>query len=449
MYQTPVGNCEHYNTIYRYCHAELALLFPSLYSRIANQLELEAILDANATPTNHTSPESTGRIARTSAYYVAFVALGSVAAALGPTLPGLAEHTQTHLSEISLLFTANALGYLAGSFQGGRLYDRVPGHPVMATMLITVAAMLVLAPLISLFWILFGAFLILGAAQGALDVGGNTLLVWVHRDKVGPFMNGLHFFFGLGAFLSPIVIAQAVLMSGDIIWAYWALALLTLPAFVWLLRLPSPSIQRSSQNGQNRQVNNRLVALLALFFFLHVGAEVSFGGWIFTYAVEKNLANETAAAYLTSAFWGALTLGRLLAIPIAARFRPSTMLLANLVGCVTSLGVILLWSNSLGAIWLGAFGMGISIASMFPTSISLAERRMPITGQVTGWFLVGASIGGMSLPWAIGQLFESSGPQAVMLFILADIVLALVVFALVKRWSEGRRSPKQAALLEP
>jgi fucose permease len=319
----------------------------------------------------------------------------------------------------------------------------------MVTMLIVMAAMLALAPLISLFWLLFAVFLILGTAQGALDVGGNTLLVWIHRDKVGPFMNGLHFFFGLGAFLSPIIIAQAVLMSGDIIWAYWALALLTLPVFAWLLRLPSPPIRGSSKNGQDRQVNHRLVALLALFFFLHVGAEASFGGWIFTYAVEKDLANETTAAYLTSAFWGALTLGRLLAIPIAARFRPSTMLLANLVGCVVSLGVILLWPNSLGAVWLGAFGMGISIASMFPTSISLAERRMPITGQVTGWFLVGASIGGMSLPWTIGQLFESSGPQAAMLTIMADMILALVVFALVKRLSEGRRSPKQAAPLEP
>ncbi len=52
-----------------------------------------------------------------------------------------------------------------------------------------------------------------------------------------------------------------------------------------------------------------------LFFFLYVGAEVGFGGWIFTYAVALDLGSETAAAYLTSAFWGALTFGRLLTIP--------------------------------------------------------------------------------------------------------------------------------------
>jgi FHS family Na+ dependent glucose MFS transporter 1 len=416
-------------------------------------------LDARAVSTNHKLLESRGKISKTTGYYVTFVALGLAGAALGPTLPGLAEHTQTQLSEISLLFTGNALGYLFGSFLGGRLYDRGPGHPVMAAALIVLAAMLGLVPLISLLWPLFAAFLILGMAQGTVDVGGNTLLVWVHRDKVGPFMNGLHFFFGLGAFLSPIIIAQTVSMTEDIIWAYWALAALMLPVVVWLLRLPSPLSQEASQNGPAmgdsptppselatpgqagptapsgdglRRTNHRLVALMAIFFFFHVGAEASFGGWIFTYAVALHLSGEMTAAYLTSAFWGALTLGRLLAIPIAVRLRPSAVLLSNLVGCLASLGVILLWPSSPAAMWLGTLGMGLSIASMFPTGISLAERRMPITGQVTGWILVGASAGIMCLPWIIGQLFESIGPQVAMFIIMIDIILALGIFVVIK-----------------
>jgi len=43
--------------------------------------------------------------------------------------------------------------------------------------------------------------LVLGCAQAGIDVGGNTLLVWLHRDKVPPFMNGLHLFWGLGSIL--------------------------------------------------------------------------------------------------------------------------------------------------------------------------------------------------------------------------------------------------------
>jgi fucose permease len=375
--------------------------------------------------------ERTDRISKTIGYYAAFIALGLVTASLGPTLPDLAAHTQTQLGEISFLFTARALGYLLGSFLGGRLYDRVSGHSLMAAALIVMATMATLTPLLSLLWLLAVVLLILGMAEGTVDVGGNTLLVWVYRHKVGPFMNGLHFFFGAGAFLSPIIIAQTVSVSGDIIWAYWVLALLMLPVVIWLLRLPSPTAQTVSKGDPagGRRIDHLLVALIALFFVLYVGAEVGFGGWIFTYAVALNLSSETTAAYLTSAFWGALTLGRLLSIPIAVRVRPRSILLGDLVGCLASVGIILLWPNSLTALWLGAFGLGFSMASIFPTMISLAERRMTITGRISGWFFVGASTGSMSLPWLIGQLFESVGPRVMVFTVLVDLIVAVFIFA--------------------
>ncbi len=56
-----------------------------------------------------------------------------VGAALGPTLPGLAGHTGSSVQQISYLFTACSLGYLIGSFGGGRLYDHLPGHRLMAS----------------------------------------------------------------------------------------------------------------------------------------------------------------------------------------------------------------------------------------------------------------------------------------------------------------------------
>jgi len=389
-------------------------------------------LDTEATLATHKPRTRSGAIPKTAAYYLAFVALGTNGAVLGPTLSGLAEHTQTQLSQISLLFTAGWLGYLFGSFLGGRLYDRKLGHPVMAASLIVMAAMLALAPLPTFFWLLFAVFLILGIAQGTLDVGGNTLLVWVHTDDVTPYMNGLHFFFGIGATLSPFIIAQAMLHSGDITWAYWTLAVLMLPAAVWLLRLRSPAIQSESQDGLIRPIDHRLLALIVMFCIFLVGTEVSFGGWIFSYAVATDLGSETTAAYLTSVFWGTFTLGRLLAIPVAFRLRPSAIMLGGLVGCLISLSIIFLWPNSSAALWLGTIGMGLSMAPIFPTAISFVERRMSITGRVIGWFFVGASLGSMSMPWLIGQLFEPIGPQAALIIMLIDMLLALSIYVAIK-----------------
>jgi FHS family Na+ dependent glucose MFS transporter 1 len=249
-------------------------------------------------------------------------------------------------------------------------------------------------------------------------------------------MNGLHFFFGVGAFLSPIIIDYAVSLSGDIIWAYWTLALFTLPVGLWLLRLSSPIAPATSiQDAATTKANAILVGFIAFFFFLYVGAESSFGGWIFTYAVNLNLTDETNARLLTSAFWGALTVGRLISIPIADRLRPRIILLADLLGCIISVGIILIWSDSLIAVWIGALGLGLAMASVFPITLSLAERRMNITGKITGWFFVGASTGGMTLPWLIGQFFESSGPRTMMLIILFTLLVAVGIYAAIIRAS--------------
>jgi FHS family Na+ dependent glucose MFS transporter 1 len=378
-------------------------------------------------------------------YAGAYVGIGLATAVLGPTLPGLAQQTQSPLRQVSVLFTAMALGYLLGSLQGGRLYDRVPGHPLMAGALAVMAVTLAAVPAVPRLWLLAVVVLLLGVATGAVDVGGNALLVWVYGRQVGPYMNALHFFFGLGSLLAPIVVAQALALSSDIAWAYRILALLTLPAAFWLLRVPSPSAPLASTGGPGDSPHSRtrkhlLVAVIVTLFFLYVGAEASFGGWIYTYAVALDLSDETAAAYLTSAFWGALTLGRLLSVPLAARVRPGRLLLADLVGCLLSVGALLLWPRSPAVTWLGTCGLGFSMASIFPTLISLAERRMTISGQITGWFLAGSSAGGMVLPWLIGQLFESLGPRSTMAVIGLDLLAALGVLAALLLYPRRRLS---------
>lgn len=368
-----------------------------------------------------------GRLSKTLGYYAAFIILGLVAASLGPTLPGLAEHTRSRLGEISFLFAARSLGFLLGALWGGRLYDRIPGHPLIAAVLGIMAVLMACVPLVSGLWLLTGILLILGIVESFLDMGGNTLLVWVYRREVGPFMNGLHFFFGFGAFLSPIIIARTVVMSGDITWAYWTLSLLMLPVAVWFGFLPNPTPQSVATDSRTEAINYLFVGGIALFLLLYVGVEVSFGGWIFTYTVTLNLADKTLAAYLTSAFWGALTAGRLLSIPLAARFKPATMLFSSLVGCLASVGLIILMPNSLATIWAGTLGLGLAMAPIFPTTLSFSERRITITGRITGWFFVGASLGGMSLPWLIGQLLESIGAHVMMFAILVALIGTVIV----------------------
>ena len=142
---------------------------------------------------------------------------------------------------------------------------------------------------------------------------------------------------------------------------------------------------------------------------------------------------------LTSAFWGAFTIGRLFSIPIATQLRSRWILIADLTGCLLGLVLILLYPESLIALWGGTAILGLSMASIFPTMITLAEHRMTLTGTTTSWFFVGASAGGMFLPWLIGQLFESAGPQMTILIILVDMLAAVLMFAILIRFSQSMK----------
>jgi fucose permease len=79
--------------------------------------------------------------------------------------------------------------------------------------------------------------------------------------------------------------------------------------------------------------------------------------------------------------------------------------------------------------------------------MNLAEERMHITGAIAGLFLVGAGMGGMILPWLIGQVFERVGAGAMMGLILGDSVLNLLMFFLFIRVSAKPESVAQSTAI--
>lgn len=379
------------------------------------------------------------KISKTAVYYSAFLILGSMASIVGTTLSDLMAHTHSQLDQISYLFTTIALGYIIGALLSGHIYDRLKGHKVMAVALGLVALVLFVMPLVSALWGLLVISIILGIGQSSLDVGGNTLLVWVHKDKVAPYINGLHFCFGAGAFLSPLIIALVTQLSGDITWGYWILGLFTLPLIAILLRLESPVIEGHADKiqGAPQKMNWILIALITAFVMLYSGGEISFGNWIFTYSLESGIIADTnVARYLNSAFWGAFTIGRLLSIPVAAKIRPHTILLSAIGGGLASLGVILLGAHSATLTWIGTISFGLCISPIFPTAITFAKNRMRITGKVNSFIFAGGSLGGMVLPWIIGQLFEGFGPQTLPLTLIIDMVVILGLCVLLMSYKK-------------
>jgi len=382
----------------------------------------------------------------TLAFYTAFVLLGLTTSVTGPTLPALAERTSSRIEQISFIFITGSLGYLIGSWIGGKAYDRLPANRIIPLGLILLAAAAFFIPSATQLSILAMTIFIMGFSQGIIDVGGNTLLIWTHGAGVSPYMNGLHFFFGIGALLSPIIVAQTVNYTGDIQWIYWIFSLLAIPLAVWTWFLKNPNRPGKDTASARSPINYLIVSLVVLFFFLYVGAEVGYGNWVFTYATTLQLGTPMGAAYLTSAFWGFFTLGRLIGIPVSLRISPNKILFADLIGCLISLGIILVGRQSSEALWVGTILLGLCMASVFPTLMSLAENKLHMTGEVTGWFLIGAGLGGMFLPWMIGQGFAAVGPYIMPVLIFIDVLINLIIMiVLAGRFANSSKSKPAVA----
>src|SRR5689334_21162355 len=79
-----------------------------------------------------------------------------------------------------------------------------------------------------------------GLAAGILDVGCSTLLLWTHGERSGPFMNGLHFFFGVVSLISPILFARVLVKTRYIQRLYYFFAIASIPILLWLSSRPVP-----------------------------------------------------------------------------------------------------------------------------------------------------------------------------------------------------------------
>jgi MFS transporter, FHS family, Na+ dependent glucose transporter 1 len=215
-----------------------------------------------------------------------------------------------------------------------------------------------------------------------------------------------------------------------------------LPGILGLWSLSSPTNPEKDEIEQNpNSINVRLVVLMVLLFFIYVGVEGGFGGWIFTYATETNIASETGASYMNSIFWGALTLGRLLSVPLARKIAPSRLLVGNFLLAIFFLGLILLFPLKPVMVWIVSAGLGLALSSVFPTLLALGESRMKISGKVTGYFFLGSSLGGTLIPMFLGQIFEYIGSYQIMLtlFLLTIVGLAVLIMTLFASNSAGEK----------
>jgi FHS family Na+ dependent glucose MFS transporter 1 len=389
-------------------------------------------------------------IQRSAGYFLIFICLGMDMAVIGPTLPALADQTGSTVGAIGMVFFLSAGGATLGTLLGSWVYDKLPGRFVLTAAQIASGALMFLAPHVSWFVLLMGLFVVKGIAGGLINTGANTLMLWTHGEKASPFISALHFFFGLGAFLSPFLLGLLLGAGGLYLDGYHILALFDLlvgAVLILSLRPPAPP-QKTEKTGAAGYGGRFLVPLVLaamLFLFFYVSAEITFGGWIFTYAVTLGLADIVRAAYLTSIFWLTFTIGRLISIPAAVRFAPRQIIPVALIGCGGFLSLLILFPAAPLAVWIAAAGAGFCMAPLWPSGYTLAGQSVTLTARISGIILLGDSIGGMILPGLTGWIMERAGPPAMAQLVLASLVATFLAFLGILYFGKRRKESGGAA----
>nr|XP_021494428.1 sodium-dependent glucose transporter 1C-like isoform X1 [Meriones unguiculatus] len=328
---------------------------------------------------------------------------------------------------------------------------------------------------------------VFGASAGVVDTGGNVLILNLWGDKGAPHMQALHFSFALGAFLAPLLAKLAwgtaasaqnhsesdfdLLMLNqsseaasdsvfavpddiNLLWAYASTGTYILVVSVFLFGLFCKKHSKQEKATASAQVARRakyhwaLLCLLFFFFFFYVGAEVTYGSYVFSFATTHVGMEESEAAGLNSIFWGTFAACRGLAIFFATLLQPGTMIVLSNIGNLASSLFLVLFDKNRLCLWIATSVYGASMAATFPSGISWVEQYTTLTGKSTAFFVIGAALGEMAIPAVIGILQGHYPDLPVVLYVcLGSAIFTAVLFPVMyklatlplKRQRKGRR----------
>lgn len=154
----------------------------------------------------------------------------------------------------------------------------------------------------------------------------------------------------------------------------------------------------------------KIVGHLILFILILVAVENQIAQMLGVYSItNKELTfDEHTSAYLLADYWASFTTGRVIAIVMAFKLMPYTILVISNTVCVTGTTILLLFGMSHNwALWLSIGILGFGLAPCYGAAMSWAVRYVKLRYVHMTLVLVASCAGQMIPPltvgWKIGE----------------------------------------------
>ena len=296
----------------------------------------------------------------------------------------------------------------------------------------------------SRYWMLFVIAVPYGLGAGCIDASVNH---YVANHYASSVMNFLHCFYGVGAVISPYIMAQALKLArwnAGYRWtAYIQLGIL----LVCILSLPlwkkseSQSEEESSDSaGIMETLKVPGVTLTLLAFFAYCAGEATCFLWTPSYfaGTRPGLSAETVASF-GSLIFGGLMLGRLSAGFISNKLGDKWLIRIGIA--VELIGILLVFlplkTHIVAAVGFVVIGTGMG--PIYPAIQHMAPSNFgrKYSAAVIGMQMASAYIGSTFMPMIFGQLQQTVGigimPAYLLIFAALNIGMLEIAYRKISR----------------
>lgn len=346
------------------------------------------------------------------ATFVYFILDGTLMGLWVVQIPVIEKRVGISHATLGGLLVLLGLGAFAGMQVSGRLTDRLGTRVVVPAAGVLCGATLVLPALAREPWTLAGALLVFGFANGCLDVSMNAHAVHVEKAYGRPVMSAFHATFSVGGVIAALVGAGAASAGMSPAATLGVAAAVGVVIALAAARGVLPAVPESAPAGvlagggdpapKRRPAPARIWILAALAFMCMLCEGVA-NDWSALDLKTVLGAPESTAAFAYGTYAAMMTIGRLLADRISARYGSAAILRYGSATAAVGIGVVAfspwIWTALVG--W-ALFGLGLS--GCVPQLFSAAGHTDPAAAgtnvsRVAGLGYLGMLAGPAVIGW--------------------------------------------------
>ena len=368
--------------------------------------------------------------------YLIFISLGLPDSLLGSGWPSMHLHFQVPSSYAGFVSMTISCMTVLSALLCPRLLRRL--HTkwiVVCSIALTVLGLLGFS-VSSRYWMLFLFAVPYGLGAGAIDASINQYVAAHYSSSI---MNFLHFFYGVGAMISPFIMSQALRLATWNEGYRWTAFLQLGILLICLLSLPlwkSSSAQEEAELRDSAGIREAMhvpgvLPTLAAFFFLSSGESTCFL-WTPSYfaGTQPALPPETVASTGSLVFIGMMA-GRLLSAFVSNHLGDRRIIRISIAIEVSGLVLVLLPLQGLFHSMAGFILIGAGIGPVYPAIQHMAPanfgRRFSAT--VISLQMASAYIGSTLMPMVFGHIQQAAGIGIMPLYLM---VFAIFNFSLLE-----------------